>query len=75
MEPDLRVSCTSSARPDPFAEAWFPEGTDDPHLALLRVDVDRAQEDKKPKVQLAEIVIGIVRDVPPKSGEQGRIEF
>ena len=63
---------------NPFAEAWFPDGTDDPHLALLRVDVDHAQywEDKKPKVlQLAEIVVGIVRDVPPKSGDQGRIDF
>ena len=41
-----------------FAEAWFPEGVDDPHLALLRVDVEQAQywEDRKPKVlQLAEI--------------------
>lgn len=63
---------------NPFAEAWFPEGTDDPHLALIRVDVDHAQywEDKKPKVlQLAEILIGIVRGVPPKSGEQGRIDL
>jgi general stress protein 26 len=61
-----------------FAEAWFPDGKDDPHLALIRVDVDHAQywEDKKPKVlQLAEVVIGIVRDVPPKSGEQGRIDL
>jgi general stress protein 26 len=61
-----------------FAEAWFPDGTDDPHLALLRVDVDHAQywEDKKPKVlQLAEIAIGILRDVPPKSGEHGRIDL
>jgi general stress protein 26 len=63
---------------NPFAEAWFPEGTDDPHLALLAVEVDHAQywEDKKPKIlQLAEIAIGIIRDVPPKSGEQGRIEL
>jgi general stress protein 26 len=61
-----------------FAEAWFPEGTDDPHLALIRVDVDHAQywEDKKPKVlQLAEILISVVRKVPPKSGEQGRIDL
>jgi general stress protein 26 len=63
---------------NPFAEAWFPDGTDDPHLALLKVHVDRAQywEDKKPKIlQFAEILVGIIRDVPPKSGEEGRIEF
>jgi general stress protein 26 len=61
-----------------FAEAWFPDGTDDPHLALVRVDVDHAQywQDKKPKLlQLAEVVIAMVRDVPPKSGEQGRIDL
>jgi hypothetical protein len=35
-----------------------------------------AGQDKKPKVlQLAEILFGIVRDVPPKSGEEGRIDF
>ena len=26
-----------------FAQAWFPDGVDDPHLALVRIDVDRAQ--------------------------------
>lgn len=63
---------------NPFAEAWFPEGVDDPHLALLRIDVDHAQywEDKKPKIlQLAEVAIGLVRGVPPKSGEVGRIDL
>ncbi len=61
-----------------FAEAWFPDGTADPHLALLKVEVDHAQywQDKKPKIlQLAEIAIGLARNVPPKSGEQGRIDF
>jgi general stress protein 26 len=63
---------------NPFAEAWFPDGVDDPNLAMLKITVDRAQywEDKKPKVlQLAEILVSIVRDVPPESGEQGRIDF
>jgi general stress protein 26 len=27
----------------PMAKPWFPEGKDDPHLALLRVDVDSAE--------------------------------
>ena len=26
-----------------FAQAWFPGGVDDPHLGLLRVDVEQAQ--------------------------------
>ena len=61
-----------------FAEAWFPEGLDDPHLALLRVDVDHAQywEDKKPKVlQLAEFVLGAVKGERPKSGEERTLDF
>jgi len=61
-----------------FAEAWFPDGVDDPHLALLRIDVEQAQywEDNKPKVlQLAEIVLGALRDRPPKSGEERKLDF
>jgi general stress protein 26 len=61
-----------------FAEAWFPDGPDDPNLALLRVDVDKAQlwEDRKPKLlQLAEVAVALVRDVPPKSGEERKLDF
>lgn len=61
-----------------FAAAWFPDGVDDPHLELLRVDVDEAEywEDKKPKVlQFAEIVLGAVRGTPPKSGEKKEVDF
>ena len=28
---------------NPFMKAWFPQGVDDPDLALLRVDVDEAE--------------------------------
>lgn len=61
-----------------FAQAWFPGGVDDPHLALLRVDVEQAQywEDNKPKVlQFAEIVLGAVTGRPPKSGEERKLDF
>ena len=61
-----------------FAEAWFPGGVDDPHLALLRVDVEHAHywEDKKPKVlQFAEIALGAVTGKPPKSGEERKLDF
>jgi general stress protein 26 len=61
-----------------FAEAWFPGGVDDPHLELLRVDVDEAEywEDKKPKVlQFAEIVLGAVTGKPPKSGEKKELDL
>ena len=28
---------------NPFYKAWFPEGKDDPNIALLRVNVDKAE--------------------------------
>jgi general stress protein 26 len=61
-----------------FAEAWFPGGIDDPHLELLRVDVEAAEywDDKKPKVlQFAEIALGAVTGKPPKSGEKKELNF
>ena len=61
-----------------FAEAWFPDGVDDPKLALIRVDVEHAHywEDKKPKVlQFAEIVLGAIRDTPPKSGDEQELDL
>jgi general stress protein 26 len=61
-----------------YAEAWFPEGVDDPHLRLLRVDVEEAElwEDKKPKVlQFAEVVLGAVTGKVPKSGEKRVLDF
>ena len=61
-----------------FAQAWFPGGVDDPHLGLLRVEVDQAQywEDKKPKVlQFAEILVGAVTGRPPKSGDERKLDF
>jgi general stress protein 26/GNAT superfamily N-acetyltransferase len=61
-----------------YAEAWFPEGLDDPHLALLRVDVERAQywEDRKPKVlQLAEFALGAVTGKRPESGDERKLDF
>ncbi len=61
-----------------YAEAWFPEGVDDPHLGLLRVDVEQAQywEDKKPKLlQFAEILVGAMTGDPPKSGDEKKLDF
>ncbi len=61
-----------------FAEAWFPEGKDDPHLALIRVDVEQAQywEDRKPKLlQFAEIAAALITRKPPKSGDEKKLDF
>ena len=61
-----------------FAEAWFPEGKDDPHLALIRVDVEQAQywEDRKPKLlQFAEIAAALITRKPPQSGDEKKLDF
>jgi general stress protein 26 len=61
-----------------YAEAWFPGGIDDPHLGLLRVEVEQAQywEDKKPKVlQFVEILVAAVTGDPPKSGDEKKLDF
>ena len=61
-----------------FAEAWFPEGKDDPHLALIRVDVQQAQywEDRKPKLlQFAEVAAALITRTPPKSGGEKKLDF
>ena len=61
-----------------FAEAWFPEGKDDPHLALIRVDVEQAQywEDRKPRLlQFAEVAAALITRTPPKSGDEKKLDF
>ena len=60
-----------------YAEAWFPQGVDDPHLALLRVDVEQAllAGQEAEGAQFAEIVVGAVTGKPPKSGEEGKLDF
>ena len=38
-----------------FAQAWFPEGKDDPHLALIRVDVEQAPVLGGPEAEAAAV--------------------
>jgi general stress protein 26 len=57
---------------NPFAEAWFELGREDPSVALLRIDVVSAEywSDDKPKiVQAFEVVKGIVTKKQPDVGE------
>jgi len=39
----VRDEATAKELWNVFAQAWFPEGVDDPHLALLRVDIEQAE--------------------------------
>ena len=39
----------------PLYKAWFPDGLDDPHLALIRVDVDQAEYWDSPNSKMVQI--------------------
>ena len=51
---------------DQLYQAWFPQGLEDPDLALLRVDVEQAEYWDAPSGTMAEIA-GLLR-VPAASG-------
>jgi len=63
---------------NPFYKAWFPEGLDDPHLGLLRVDVEKAEYWDSPNskvVQLAGFVKALVTGQEAKGGENEKVNF
>ena len=39
----------------PFHKAWFPEGSDDPNIALLKVDVDHAEYWDSPSSKVVQL--------------------
>ena len=63
---------------NPFYKAWFPDGLDDPKLALIRVDVDRAEYWDSPNskvVQLAGLIKAVVTGKPAKGGENKKVKL
>ncbi len=63
---------------NPLLKAWFPDGLDDPHLALIRVDVEQAEYWDSPNskmVQLAGFVKAIVTGKPAQSGENEKVDL
>jgi general stress protein 26 len=40
----------------PFHKAWFPEGPDDPNIALLKVDVDHAEYWDSPSSKVVQLI-------------------
>lgn len=61
----------------PAYRAWFPQGLNDPKLALLRVDVDRAEYWDSPSstmVQLAGLVKTTMTGRRPKGGEHKKVK-
>ena len=63
---------------NPFAEAWFENGREDPEVALLRVDVRTAEywDTDKPFVAKAfEIVKGLLTKSEPDVGENKTVSL
>ncbi len=63
---------------NPMYKAWFPEGLDDPHLGLIRVDVDQAEYWDSPNsrmVQLAGFVKAVVTGQRAEGAEHEKIDF
>jgi len=46
----------------PFLKAWFPDGKDDPRVALLRVDVEQAEYWDAPSSTIIKLV-GLARAI------------
>ena len=62
----------------PFLKAWFPDGLDDPDLALLKVSVERAEYWDSPSstvVHLVGFVKALATGQPYKPGENEKVEL
>jgi general stress protein 26 len=65
---------------NPLLKAWFPKGVDDPELALLRVQVEKAEYWDSPSskmVQLAGLLKAVTtgKRYEPSAGENEKIEL
>ncbi len=63
---------------NPVLKAWFPEGLDDPHLCLLRVDVEQAEYWDQPSGKIVQI-LGFVKALATgqqiETGEHQKLNF
>ncbi len=62
----------------PILRAWFPDGLDDPHLTLIRFDVEHAEYWDSPGGMLqvfGAFTKAIVTGQPARGGEQGTLEL
>lgn len=63
---------------NPFAEAWFEGGKDDPRVALLRVDVDTVEvwDIRKPlPLRALEVAKALITKTPPDVGDSRTISL
>lgn len=59
---------------NPILKAWFPKGLDDPHICLLRVDVEQAEYWDSPSSTLVQIVGFVKAMVTGKRADGGENE-
>ncbi|MEP6944895.1 MAG: pyridoxamine 5'-phosphate oxidase family protein [Acidobacteriota bacterium] len=63
---------------NPILKAWFPEGIDDPHLALLNIKVEAAEyweSSSSTLVQIAGFVKALVTGTEMDGGNHAKIAF
>lgn len=63
---------------NPILKAWFPEGLDDPHLALLKISIEEAEYWDSPSstlVQIAGFVKAIVTGKSADGGDHGKVNL
>ena len=60
------------------ARAWFPKGTDDPNIALIRVKIDEAEYWDQPSGKMV-LVFGYAKAMltgePPHVGDHGKVSM
>ena len=62
---------------DTMVKAWFPQGVEDPHLTLVRLDIERGEywdSDQNSMMKMFEIGKALAAGRRPKIGEKGTIE-
>jgi general stress protein 26 len=63
---------------NPFAEAWFENGREDPTVALLRIDATSAEywhNDKPAVARVIEMVKSLVTKNQPDVGQTGTVQL
>lgn len=63
---------------NPMFKAWFPDGLDDPDLALLKIDVDQAEywdTTSNTMVYLAGFAKALATGKPAKGGENAKVQM
>lgn len=62
----------------PILKAWFPDGEDDPHIALIRVEIDHAEYWDAPNstmVKVAGFLKAVITGKPYAPGENKEIDL